>query len=107
MTSALAALKETRNTHMDKAKTSQNGPARLIIYENKIGFFKSFCSKPITRNYFKEPDLNSGVIFMTGLVWLASYDKQLSALGFSFYSLIPPGYDASLLPSFRYERQCI
>ena len=44
-----------------------------------------------------KPDLNSGVIFMTGLVWLASYDKQLSALGFSFYSLIPPGYDASLL----------
>lgn len=44
---------------------------------------------------------------MTGLVWLASYVKQLSAPGFSFYSLIPPGYDASLLPLFRYERQCI
>ena len=50
-----------------------------------------------------KPDLNSGVIFMTGLVWLA----RLSAPGFSFHSLIPPGYDASLLPTFRYERQCI
>ena len=31
-----------------------------------------------------EPDLNSGIIFMTGLVWLASYVKQLSAPGFFF-----------------------
>ena len=34
-----------------------------------------------------EPDLNSGIIFMTGLVWLASYVKQLSVPGFFFIYL--------------------
>lgn len=94
---------------MIKAKTNQNGPARLIIYEKKIRFFFKFLLKThyLPRYYFMEPDLNSGDILRTGLVWLASYDKQFSAPGFSFYFLIPPGYDASLLPTFRYERQPI
>ena len=36
-----------------------------------------------------EPDLNSGIIFMTGLVWLASYVKQLSVPGFFFIYVFP------------------
>ena len=94
---------------MVKAKTSQNGPTRMISYENKTGFFFTFLLKThyLPGYYFMEPDLNSGIIFMTGLVWLASYVKQLSVPGFFFYLLIPPGYDASLLPTFRYDRRCI
>ena len=33
---------------MVKARTSQNGPTRMLSYENKTGFFLRFCSKPIT-----------------------------------------------------------
>ena len=76
---------------MVKAKTSQNGPTRMISYENKTGFFFMFLLKTryLPRYYFMEPDLNSGIIFMTGLVWLASYVKQLSAPGFFFIYLFP------------------
>ena len=76
---------------MVKAKTSQNGPTRMISYENKTGFFFTFLLKThyLPGYYFMEPDLNSGIIFMTGLVWLASYVKQLSAPGFFFIYLFP------------------
>ena len=76
---------------MVKAKTSQNGPTRMISYENKTGFFFIFFFKThyLPRYYFMEPDLNSGIIFMTGLVWLASYVKQLSVPGFFFIYLFP------------------
>ena len=76
---------------MVKAKTSQNGPTRMISYKNKTGFFFTFLLKThyLPGYYFMEPDLNSGIIFMTGLVWLASYVKQLSAPGFFFIYLFP------------------
>lgn len=76
---------------MVKAKTSQNGPTRMISYENKTGFFFTFLLKThyLPGYYFMEPDLNSGIIFMTGLVWLASYVKQLSVPGFFFIYLFP------------------
>lgn len=76
---------------MVKAKTSQNGPTRMISYENKTGFFFTFLLKThyLPGYYFMEPDLNRGIIFMTGLVWLASYVKQLSAPGFFFIYLFP------------------
>ena len=76
---------------MVKAKTSQNGPTRMISYENKTGFFFTFLLKThyLPGYYFMEPDLNSGIIFMTGLVRLASYVKQLSVPGFFFIYLFP------------------
>ena len=76
---------------MVKAKTSQNGPTRMISYENKTGFFFTFLLKThyLPGYYFMEPDLTSGIIFMTGLVWLASYVKQLSVPGFFFIYLFP------------------
>ena len=57
----------------------------MISYENKIGFFFTFLLKThyLPRYYFMEPDLNSGIIFMTGAV------KQLSAPGFFFIYLFP------------------
>lgn len=76
---------------MVKAKTSQNGPTRMISYETKQVFFFTFLLKThyLPGYYFMEPDLNSGIIFMTGLVWLASYVKQLSVPGFFFIYLFP------------------
>ena len=63
----------------------------MISYENKIGFFFTFLLKThyLPRYYLMEPDLNSGIIFMTGAVWLASYVKQLSTPGFFFIYLFP------------------
>ena len=63
----------------------------MISYENKTGFFFTFLLKThyLPGYYFMEPDLNSGIIFMTGPVWLASYVKQLSVPGFFFIYLFP------------------